>query len=112
MARKSNTETTRTSAEAPAKKHRTGTRAAASPRTRKRLAEDVAVTAPASADDSAALGPLSSALTTADAESRFVPEREQIAVLAYSYWEQRGYEHGYAEQDWLRAEQELSRVRQ
>lgn len=112
MARKSNTETTRTSAEAPAKKHRTATRAASSPRTRKAAAADAAVAAPVSADESASLGPLSSALTAADAESRSVPEREQIAVLAYSYWEQRGYEHGYAEQDWLRAEQELSKVSQ
>lgn len=32
---------------------------------------------------------------------------EEIARLAYSYWEQRGYQGGSPESDWLRAEQEL-----
>jgi hypothetical protein len=35
------------------------------------------------------------------------PTTEQIAALAYSYWEARGYETGSPEADWLRAEQEL-----
>lgn len=35
------------------------------------------------------------------------PTHEEIALLAHSYWEQRGYQHGLAEQDWLRAEQNL-----
>ena len=30
-----------------------------------------------------------------------------IARLAYSYWEARGYQGGSPEADWLRAEQEL-----
>jgi hypothetical protein len=34
-------------------------------------------------------------------------DREQIAHLAYSYWEARGRQDGSPEQDWLRAEQEL-----
>jgi hypothetical protein len=33
--------------------------------------------------------------------------REQIAELAYSYWENRGYHGGSPEEDWLRAEREL-----
>lgn len=33
--------------------------------------------------------------------------REEIASLAYSFWESRGYEDGFAEGDWLRAEREL-----
>jgi hypothetical protein len=33
---------------------------------------------------------------------------EEIAKLAYSYWLERGCVHGYAEEDWLRAERELS----
>ena len=33
---------------------------------------------------------------------------EEIAKLAYSYWIARGHAHGGAEQDWLRAEQELT----
>lgn len=32
---------------------------------------------------------------------------EDIAKLAHSYWAARGYTHGSAEADWLRAEQEL-----
>ncbi|HEX3745193.1 MAG TPA: DUF2934 domain-containing protein [Bryobacteraceae bacterium] len=32
---------------------------------------------------------------------------EQIAALAYSYWEARGFQGGSPEQDWLRAEREL-----
>jgi hypothetical protein len=30
-----------------------------------------------------------------------------IATLAYSYWAQRGYQGGSAEEDWLRAERHL-----
>ena len=39
-----------------------------------------------------------------------MPSREEIERLAQSYWAQRGYVDGYAEQDWLRAEQELLRM--
>jgi len=35
------------------------------------------------------------------------PTREQIAQLAHRFWAERGWRHGSAEQDWLRAEQEL-----
>ena len=34
---------------------------------------------------------------------------DQIAKIAYGYWEARGYQHGSSEQDWLRAEQEYLR---
>lgn len=34
--------------------------------------------------------------------------QDEIAALAYSYWVERGHAHGHAEQDWLRAERELS----
>jgi len=33
--------------------------------------------------------------------------QEDIAQLAYSFWEARGYQGGSPEQDWLRAEEEL-----
>jgi len=36
------------------------------------------------------------------------PKQEEIAVLAYSYWVSRGYQGGCPEEDWLRAEQELT----
>ena len=35
---------------------------------------------------------------------------EDVAKLAYSYWEARGRQDGFAEQDWLRAERELSKL--
>jgi hypothetical protein len=34
---------------------------------------------------------------------------EEIARLAYSYWEARGSEEGSADEDWARAEEELRR---
>jgi hypothetical protein len=40
----------------------------------------------------------------------YEPSYEEIAQLAYLYWEARGCQGGSSEQDWLRAEQEL-RVR-
>jgi hypothetical protein len=36
-----------------------------------------------------------------------MPTQDQIAALAYAYWEARGFQGGSPEQDWLRAEQEL-----
>jgi hypothetical protein len=39
------------------------------------------------------------------------PSHEDIAVLAYSYWLERGQPDGSAEEDWLRAESELSEQR-
>jgi hypothetical protein len=38
------------------------------------------------------------------------PSREEIEKLAQSYWAARGYQDGYADQDWLRAEQELLKM--
>ena len=35
------------------------------------------------------------------------PSHDEIAVLAYSYWEARGCQGGSPEQDWFRAEREL-----
>jgi len=35
------------------------------------------------------------------------PTHDEIARLAYFYWEARGRRHGSAEADWLRAEREL-----
>lgn len=34
-------------------------------------------------------------------------DREAVARLAYYFWEQRGYQGGSQEDDWLRAEREL-----
>lgn len=38
------------------------------------------------------------------------PTHEEIAALAQRYWAERGHTDGQAEQDWLRAEQELMKV--
>jgi hypothetical protein len=38
------------------------------------------------------------------------PSREEIEQLARKFWADRGYQDGYAEQDWLRAEQELHQM--
>jgi hypothetical protein len=45
--------------------------------------------------------------TIAEAPTATMPSREEIEKLAQKYWAQRGYQDGYADQDWLRAEQEL-----
>jgi Protein of unknown function (DUF2934) len=44
---------------------------------------------------------------TAAAETPWLVSREDVARLAFSYWEQRGRQHGSPEADWVRAEQEL-----
>lgn len=38
------------------------------------------------------------------------PSREEIERLARKFWEERGCQDGYAEQDWLRAEQQLHQM--
>jgi hypothetical protein len=38
------------------------------------------------------------------------PSHEEIARLAYSYWEARGRRHGCREEDWYRAEREVKRM--
>ena len=38
------------------------------------------------------------------------PSHEEIERLARTYWAERGYQDGYAEQDWLRAERELLKM--
>jgi hypothetical protein len=38
---------------------------------------------------------------------RYFPTHQEIAQLAHRYYVERGWQHGFHEQDWLRAEQEL-----
>lgn len=45
--------------------------------------------------------------TVLTAPKTTMPSREEIEKLAQKYWAQRGFQDGYAEQDWFRAEQEL-----
>jgi hypothetical protein len=80
-----------TGAAAPARR-----KAAARPRA-KRAAEPLETLAPVATgqEDAAAL-----TLT-------YTPNYDDIAKLAYSYWEARGFQGGCPEEDWLRAETEL-----
>jgi hypothetical protein len=39
------------------------------------------------------------------------PERNEISLLAYSYWEARGCQGGSPEEDWYRAEHEIQKRR-
>ena len=63
----------------------------------------------------AASGKKHSAAEPASAETKTVkptraglePSREEIAKLAFLYWEARGCQGGSPEEDWLRAEREL-----
>jgi hypothetical protein len=47
--------------------------------------------------------------TGSNAPCTQVSEREEIAKLAYSYWEARGRQGGSPDEDWARAEQEYRR---
>jgi Protein of unknown function (DUF2934) len=102
MTRKRKTETdlivSATGAAAPARRK-------AAPRTRAQRATDSvdAVSTPAVEPDAAAVV----AVEIAVEEVTAAPSREEIAALAYSFWEARGCQGGSPEEDWLRAEEEL-----
>jgi DUF2934 family protein len=51
--------------------------------------------------------PAAKKTTTSATPVAVMVSREEVEKLARNYWAQRGYKDGYAEQDWLRAEQEL-----
>jgi hypothetical protein len=40
---------------------------------------------------------------------RLSPTHDEVAELAYCFYEERGREEGHQLEDWLRAEQELTR---
>jgi hypothetical protein len=48
-----------------------------------------------------------SEISSKAAKQTLTVDREAIARLAYSYWEARGFAGGSAEEDWLRAEEEI-----
>lgn len=52
-------------------------------------------------------GTETSSVVTPLVESKTAVSREEIAHLAYSYWAARGFTHGLADEDWIRAEAEL-----
>ena len=59
--------------------------------------------------NSAVTGRSKSAMAPSSAAAAPAPDPtfDEIAQVAYSYWEARGYQGGSSEEDWLRAEQEL-----
>ena len=69
----------------------------------------VTVAAAASATTAAAvsLEPVPVEVEQPEVVSAAAPAFDQIAALAYSYWEARGRQGGCPQEDWLRAEQEL-----
>jgi hypothetical protein len=48
--------------------------------------------------------------TVAEQVKATTPSHEEIARLAQQYRAERGWQEGQAEQDWLRAEQELRKM--
>jgi hypothetical protein len=78
-------------------------RKTAAPRTRATAKPGAMLTQPASEEVAT---PVISAVSE-DAGTEYVPSHEEIAALAYTYWEKRGYADGNPEHDWLRAEAEL-----
>jgi hypothetical protein len=56
---------------------------------------------------SAARGSSAKAATTVSSNVKQWPTHEEIASLAHRYYEERGWKHGFHEQDWYRAEREL-----
>ena len=48
--------------------------------------------------------------TVAEKVKATTPTHKEIARLAEQYWAERGRQEGLAEQDWLRAEQELMKM--
>jgi len=57
-------------------------------------------------DDEAGIDPAE--VMDADSEMS-APTHDDIARLAYSYWESRGSQGGSSWEDWFRAEEELKR---
>jgi hypothetical protein len=94
---------------APAKK------AVASTETKAKAAAKPKAAASPKAAPKAAASPAKAAAKSAEAAgvpeaARVVrPTHEQIAELAHKYFAERGWRHGHHEQDWLRAERELTR---
>jgi hypothetical protein len=85
------------------------TKAPAKPKAAAKLPEDETGSALKAAPKAAAKTKVKAAPKTEAANvvvSR-TPSYAEIAQLAERYWAERGWQDGYAEQDWLRAERDL-----
>jgi hypothetical protein len=51
--------------------------------------------------------PASPTAVIVEDQPEITPTEEEIARLAYSFWEERGSTNGSPEDDWFRAEREL-----
>jgi hypothetical protein len=71
------------------------------------ITSGVAGAAAARVDEPVAKRPRPSDVLAPTTASGSAPEHEQIARLAFSYWQARGCPEGSPEEDWLRAEAEL-----
>lgn len=80
-------------------------KAPAKPRTAK--ANKEAATPKATTSKTGAKGATQSPTPISEKAVTRMPTHEEIAHLARKYWAERGHADGQAEQDWLRAEQEL-----
>ena len=89
-------QTAAAAAPAPAKKTRTPRAKSASGELRPKQARE---TAPRVSSQDIAVHAI--------AASTVVVDRQEVARLAYSYWEARGYQGGSPLDDWVRAENEL-----
>jgi hypothetical protein len=52
----------------------------------------------------------SSKVAAASGKTKAAPSHDEIAKRSYELFLARGGEHGHAEEDWLRAESELSSI--
>jgi hypothetical protein len=112
--RSSKTKKTETAETGSVKHHHKGTSAVADAGTEKGGMRTLAAAvgaAPTSSIIVDAVGVVAPEPPIAEPIRRREVTQEAIAKLAYSYWIARGYAHGGAEEDWLRAEQELTAKR-
>jgi len=81
-------------------------KAAAVPKAAAPRAQAAAPKAKAAAQSAAAAG-VPEVVRTATVVTAARPTHHQIAELAYSYYIERGWRHGFHDEDWLRAERIL-----
>jgi hypothetical protein len=94
-------------AKAPAKPRKTPEKSAKTTTPAKTTAAPKATAAKATAKTAV---PKTKAAPAAAKPTPASPTHYDIAILAEKYWAERGWQDGAAEQDWLRAEQELIKL--
>jgi hypothetical protein len=105
--RSSTVKKSETSETASAKRHRKASSPSPIESTTATKTMDAAAVEVTSSPVPAVAIPEPTAVVINDAPAQPHVAHEEIAQLAYSYWVARGYHHGFTEEDWYRAEQEL-----